>query len=180
MTLKSKRILLAIVFVITLIAAYLAPKREEKIALPAKRSTASADFVVQETEISKKESVQKSNFNEILKLKNRNRLDIMEGSSSFLAAKQWSPPPARIVPVVTQPVPVQIPQAPVLPFQVIGQLIEDGKVSIFLKYNAQNLVVHVGDTIADTYKVEGLNGSILTLLYLPLNQRQTLELRNIN
>jgi hypothetical protein len=173
------RILLSITLILTLIATYYAPNSKEQIALPTVRSTASADTMIQEAVLNNQEASQNSNLNEILKLKNRNRMDAKVDSMTFLAAKQWIPSKPKFEALITQPILPQIPQAPALPFQVIGQLIEDGKASVFLKYNDQNLVVHVGDIITDTYKIESLTDSVLTLLYLPLNQKQTLELRNV-
>jgi hypothetical protein len=112
-----------------------------------------------------------------------------EGVANVFARAAWLPPAAPSQPVgarppaaapllevpLTEPPP---PEAPPLPFHVLGRYVEDGKVAVFLQHNDQNLVVRVGETIADQYKVESLAGGVLTLVYLPLNQRQTLEVGN--
>lgn len=67
------------------------------------------------------------------------------------------------------------PQAPPLPFRVLGRYVVNGAVKIFLQYNGQDLVVQVGDSIDGLYRVENLNGGLLTLLYVPLKQKQTLD-----
>ncbi|NHZ99840.1 hypothetical protein [Massilia sp. CCM 8734] len=81
-----------------------------------------------------------------------------------------APPPA--------PAPLAEPaaQLPPLPFRVLGTHEQAGKTVVFLQQNEFNHVVRVGDTIGDTYKVESLEGSTLTLRYLPMNQTQTLDL----
>lgn len=72
------------------------------------------------------------------------------------------------------------PQAPPLPLKVLGRYVDDGKEKIFLQYNDQSLVVKVGDSIGDLYRVEDLSGGLLTVRYLPLNQKQTLEVGVFN
>lgn len=67
------------------------------------------------------------------------------------------------------------PQAPPLPFRVLGRYDESGKTVVFLEHQEQNLVVRAGEKIANDYKVESINDSTLTLRYLPLDQVQTLE-----
>jgi hypothetical protein len=46
--------------------------------------------------------------------------------------------------------------------------------------NDQNLAVRVGDTIAEQYRVERLEGQTLTLRYLPLDVLQTLDVGGKN
>lgn len=79
--------------------------------------------------------------------------------------------PADLLP----PPPPPPPQAPPLPFKALGRYVDDGKTKFFLQYNDQSLAVQVGDSIADLYQVENFNGGVLTLLYIPLNQKQTLD-----
>jgi hypothetical protein len=94
-----------------------------------------------------------------------------------------APPPApRVAKVVkSQPViaallPEPAPQAPPLPFQFLGRYKDAGQVAIFLQHADQNLVVRVGDVLQGQYKVESLTDTALHLIYLPLNQPQTLTL----
>jgi hypothetical protein len=62
----------------------------------------------------------------------------------------------------------------------MGRYVEDGQVLVFLQHNDSNLVVRVGDTIAEHYKVESLDGGTLTLRYLPLDQQQTIDVGSAN
>ena len=91
--------------------------------------------------------------------------------------KSWYvPPPAP------PPVPVRVestlppaPTAPQLPFSFLGQYQEDDRLVILLMKGERMLLVKTGEVIDGTYRVEGIEGRFLTLLYLPLGIRQTLD-----
>lgn len=73
--------------------------------------------------------------------------------------------------------------APPLPFRAFGRYGDGSNGSedvVFLMLNDQNLAVRVGDTIADQYRVERLEGQTLTLRYLPLDVLQTLDVGGKN
>ena len=83
--------------------------------------------------------------------------------------------PPTPVPIAQAAASAPAPQAPALPFQVLGRYENDGDNAVFLQYNDSNVVARVGDTIDDLYKVESLQDGVLTLVYLPLHQKQTLQ-----
>jgi hypothetical protein len=99
------------------------------------------------------------------------------GDAEVFASLQQAAPaaPAPAPAAATAGTAAATPSVPPLPFRLLGRMDESGRSAVFLQYNDQNLVVRVGDTIADQYRVESLKGNILTLLYLPLNQTQTLD-----
>lgn len=66
------------------------------------------------------------------------------------------------------------PTAPPLPFTYMGKLMSGGDLAVFLVQGERNLIVHEGDTIDSLYRVERIAEGDITLLFLPLNQRQTL------
>ena len=68
------------------------------------------------------------------------------------------------------------PTAPPLPFIYIGKYIEDNQLVVFLGYRGNNLLVKAGDIIQQTYKIETINPPVLTLTYLPMNIRQTIQI----
>jgi hypothetical protein len=112
---------------------------------------------------------------EVLRIRPREGADAAGEADTIFGATRWTPPPAAVVAAPVAVAPPPPPQAPPLPFRVLGRLVDDGEVAVFLQYNDQNLVVRVGDTVAQNYKVESLQGGTLTLLYTPLNQKQTLD-----
>jgi hypothetical protein len=97
------------------------------------------------------------------------------GDAALFASLQPAAASASAAPVAAAAEPEAATSAPPLPFKVLGRIDEPGRSAVFLQYNDQNLVVRVGDMIAGQYRVESLKGGILTLLYLPLNQTQTLD-----
>ncbi len=68
------------------------------------------------------------------------------------------------------------PAAPPLPFTYMGKLMSGGDLAVFLVQGERNLVVHEGDTIDSLYRVERISEADITLLFLPLNQRQTIPI----
>ena len=56
----------------------------------------------------------------------------------------------------------------------------DGRTVVFLDRQDEIYAAKVGDTIAGAYRVEEINGTEVVLTYLPLKQRQTLPISNIN
>jgi hypothetical protein len=78
------------------------------------------------------------------------------------------------------PPPPPSPAVPTLPFLAIGSLtgaeIAGGRPVAFLQQHDQLLVVHAGQSIGDTYRVESITPQRIEFVYLPLMQRQSLPL----
>lgn len=79
------------------------------------------------------------------------------------AAAQQAPAPAR-------------PEAPELPFRYMGKVIEDGKTEILLLRGDEHFVVAAGQKIDNEYRLDKVTASALTITYLPMKTKQTLEL----
>ena len=83
-----------------------------------------------------------------------------------------APPPAPVVVVAPPP-----PTAPPLPFTVMGSYAHPGDSTVyFLTRGDRVFDVHIGDTIDNTYSVDGAANGQLQLTYKPLNIQQTLPL----
>lgn len=76
--------------------------------------------------------------------------------------------------IAPPPPPPPKPRAPPLPFQFLGQLIEDGEVRVFIKDQGRHLVIKVGDVINATYAVEEISAGKVVFVYQPLQERQVL------
>ena len=89
-----------------------------------------------------------------------------------LKARSAKPPE----PVAPAPPPV----APPLPFVAVGSVegaeLTNGRPVAFIRQQDQLLVVHAGDTIKQTYRVDSITTQRIEFTYLPLMQRQTLAL----
>ena len=95
-----------------------------------------------------------------------------ERVANSFAPHDWTPPPPpRPKPVAPPP-----PTAPPLPYKVIGKKFEDGTWQVFLARQDQVFVVKPQDTLENTYRVEETKPPVMTLTYLPLQQRQTLPI----
>lgn len=90
---------------------------------------------------------------------------IQEGIDPF-RSKSWfiAPPP---------PLPAK-PTAPPLPFQYLGQIIEDEGTRIFLNHQGRHLLIKAGDVIGGVYAVEEILAGKVIFIYLPLKERQVM------
>ncbi len=98
--------------------------------------------------------------------------------SDPFAAKGWlpPPPPPPPPPAPVAPPPPPPPMAPPVPYKFIGQ-IEDksAKPAAFITKGDALFVVHVGDVIENTYRIESFNSAQVVITYLPLKQQQTID-----
>lgn len=167
---NRRHLLLAIILSMTLGAAYWAPESESLLVMPVERSTSVAGNADDRSAGRLELAGQPSTALQVL------ALQLRHGNDEPLAL--FSPPePIPLVqpaPVVAPPTPP--PQAPPLPFRVFGRYVDAGQQVVFLQINERNLAVRVGDVIDGQYRIESLHGSLLTFLYFPLQQMQTLDL----
>jgi len=96
------------------------------------------------------------------------------------APKDWSPPPRPVHPPpapVLAPPPPPVPTAPPMPFRFMG-LMEDNSAepAAFITKGDALYVVHVGDVVENTYRVESFNTAQVVVTYLPLQQRQSIDM----
>lgn len=68
------------------------------------------------------------------------------------------------------------PGAPPLPFVVIGKMVEDGKLAVFLSRGDESYSVRPGDTIGGEYRVDAVTDKEITFTYLPMKSKQRLPL----
>ncbi|UXY15216.1 hypothetical protein N8I74_18185 [Chitiniphilus purpureus] len=105
-------------------------------------------------------------------LQPRGRLD---GGNPFRSAG-WEPTPA---PATLLPPPAP-PQAPPLPFRLLGRYVDGERQSFFLQYGERNVVATVGDVIDETYRLVSFEQGVLNFNYLPLDIDQTLAVGEQN
>lgn len=179
---SGKRRLLGLVLLATLIAAWFAPPvaEHDDLGLSARvqSKTAQTNRSVQPQIPQVSSSFQGVSHEEfsVLKIRARGPEDERDEEDGLFTSTRWTRPVQEAeIPLAQQIVEAPPPQAPPLPFHFLGRHEEAGQTTIFLQHNEQNLVVQVGDTLAGQYKVESLKGTTLSLIYLPLNQLQNLE-----
>jgi len=93
-------------------------------------------------------------------------------AADAFAPKSWQPPP----PPPPKPGP---PKAPPLPFRYLGKVMQEGEVMAFLGHGARTHLARTGDILAD-YRIEDITPAEMTLVYLPLNEKQRLTFGSEN
>ena len=100
-------------------------------------------------------------------------------AASLFSVQSWyvappAPPPSQsTAPMVVQAPPA--PTAPPLPFAFMGSYRPDGApATFFLTAGDRVYDVKVGDTLDNTYSVDGLKSGQLLLTYMPLKIQQSL------
>ncbi|MGE7989559.1 hypothetical protein ACQKPE_00605 [Pseudomonas sp. NPDC089554] len=102
-----------------------------------------------------------------------------QSPKDLFPSQRWAKP-QTLATVTEQPAPAApaapaTPSAPVLPFQFIGRLGDRDDQQVFLQSGEKLYVVRQGDVIDDTYRLDRVSASELSLVYLPLHQSQTLS-----
>lgn len=130
------------------------------------------------SKISRREAVQP--VLPVLQLDKLARADAGEPEQDPFAGKSWYvPPPPPPQPKVVQEAPQ--PTAPSLPFRYMGRMQEEnGQALVYLTQGTRAYSVSQGDTIDGTYRVESISPAQVTLVYLPLNIKQRLNIGSAN
>lgn len=95
---------------------------------------------------------------------------------AFQVQSWYVPPPPSALPAAPPPPPAPPP----LPFTYMGQLLEDGKLTVFLTRQDQNYAVQPGATLDGMYRVDSVAPQRVVFTYLPLNMQQSLAIGNVN
>jgi len=96
---------------------------------------------------------------------------------AFQVQSWYVPPP---LPPALPAAPPPPPAPPPLPFTYMGQLLEDGKLTVFLTRQDQNYAAKPGDILDGTYRVDSVAPQRVVFTYLPLNMQQSLATGNMN
>lgn len=106
----------------------------------------------------------------------RESIDVGGAADTFKARSWLPPPPPPPAAVAAASAPPPPPSAPPLPFRFVGMLeLKSDRPTAFLAKGEALNVVHVGDVIDDTYRIESLSPARVVVTYLPLKQQQTLS-----
>lgn len=89
-----------------------------------------------------------------------------EGGADLFAVRSFRPPPPPAPPVT--------PMAPPLPFRHGGLLEDGGPLAVFLIEGERVHVLRAGDVLEGRYRVIAVSRARVDLVYLPLNQTQSL------
>jgi len=169
MTPKQRHIVLAVLLAATLSATAWVNLAEDNAT--ASESTAQPLQRVESREPTEKTPPRIN----ALKLDPLQRPALETAKTGLFGSKSW-----YVAPPAPKPLPPPPPSAPALPFSYMGKLIEEGQTTVFLSRQGRNFVVHAGDTIESTYRVDEINASFMTMTYLPLDKKQILPIGEKN
>ncbi|RKP46468.1 hypothetical protein [Trinickia fusca] len=97
--------------------------------------------------------------------------DLFSGQAVAPPLPYVAPPQAEVPP---------LPPIPVMPFTYIGKKAADGAWEVYLARGDETLIVHEKTVMDSTYRVESINPPTLSLVYLPQNVVQTLDIGSAN
>ena len=104
-----------------------------------------------------------------------------EAASLFSAHSWYVAPPASPPPPPMAPLPPPAPTAPPLPFAFMGSYRAEGggASTYFLTAGDRVYDVKVGDTLDNTYSVDGVKSGQLLLTYMPLKIQQSIAVGEV-
>lgn len=170
LTLRTRRMLLGAALAVTLIAVAWTHQQTQDEAAPG--------VVLPVKETTARRVATRADVHLALDKLHRNDAAKLAGIKDVFQTQSWyvAPPPPSSLPTAPPPPPAPPP----LPFAYMGQLLDNGKLTIFLTRQDQNYAVKPGDTFDGTYRVDSVDAQRVVLTYLPLNMQQTLATGNVN
>jgi hypothetical protein len=168
---KLRGWLLALALAATVAAAGWVGNREQSgvVVAPAARNGAPAERA--EPQQQRRDAANPGATGSTIEMEKLSQRPVARTFGEMFHARSWQPPP----PPVSARAPER-PSAPPLPFRFFGRLVDNGTTVVFLNRQDDIYAVKAGDTIGGAYRVEEINGSEVVLTYLPLRQRQTLQI----
>ena len=94
--------------------------------------------------------------------------DAERPAAQAFGTRSWTPVPPPPAPVV--------PRAPALPFVFLGKQLQGGAWQVFLAVGEDTRLARVATVIDGQYRVESIAPPQIVFTYLPLNERQTLDI----
>lgn len=94
-----------------------------------------------------------------------------DNQRTLFGSHNWAPPPPVMVP--SSPA---LSVAPPLPFQYLGKSKEADQWQVFLSRGEVTFIVKENDIVESVYQVQKISPPSMSLLYLPLNETQSLTI----
>lgn len=146
--------------VVTLFLVWKTPREDAGVVLPKRAATPATSGLA-------------GSGNAPVQFKLEARLPVADQMTDLFA-----PIVAKKARVADAPAAPVVPVAPPLPFTFVGKMIENGRVKIFLQEGETLHTVSEGEMLGNRYKVLGVDNGKISLLYLPLNVTQTINVGN--
>jgi len=95
--------------------------------------------------------------------------------ADLFGTRSWQPSPTPSSAAARGP---SVPRVPPLPYRYAGQSLHEGQMKGYLAKGDRVLPSRAGDTLEGTYRVQAIENTKITLLYLPLGQKQTIPVKS--
>jgi len=178
-----KKIVLGTAALATLLAAIFAPEDEGSIVGAATANTRQVERAPAPVLLA---AAAAPAVNPALAIHPRRNLDDDEDAATLFARQSWQTgTPQKIMPgqqaaQAAAPAAADPNAPPPLPFQFLGRFVDEGKAAYFLQAGERNVVARPGDLLEERYRFDGVVQGALQFTYLPLNQKQTLAVGDLN
>jgi hypothetical protein len=110
-----------------------------------------------------------------LSLPERTSLNEAPKGNLFASTSWAAPTPPSPAPPEAAPPPS--PEAPPLPYSFVGLLEDSAQPTAFLSNKEALLIVAAGQTIDGNYRIDKVSSKEIVLTYLPLNQKQIIQIK---
>jgi hypothetical protein len=108
-----------------------------------------------------------------LALPERSRLG--EFRTQLFSSRSWQPPAPKIS---TAPYVPPAPAAPPMPYRYAGKLVQGGRQSVLLAKGDRVFPINEAETLDDSYRVESIGETEVTLTYLPLAREERIPVNS--
>jgi hypothetical protein len=173
---KTFRLALGLGLAATLLAAVLAPEAADDLVAPVQRNHSPTERGAPSSSTGLTAATGASTSVDVLTIRPRSTDEDSPNAFGTVGhSPRATPASATVKPMKPQAL-VEEQQPPAMPFRVLGRYVDAGEETVFLQHAEQNIAARVGDVLSEQYKVESIAAGVLTLIYLPLNLRQTLDI----
>jgi hypothetical protein len=173
---KTFRLVLGLGLAATLLAAVLAPEAADDLVAPVQRYHSPTEPGSPSPSTGLTAATSASTSVDVLAIRPRGTDEDSPNAFGTVSRPPRAKPTAAAVKQVKPQALVEAQQPPAMPFRVLGRYVDAGEETVFLQHAEQNVAARVGDVLSEQYKVESIAAGVLTLIYLPLNLRQTLDI----
>ena len=94
------------------------------------------------------------------------RSSLGEPAGDLFGSQSWQPPTSTVAAAPVKPI------APPMPYRFAGKLVQNGELQIFLSKGDTPIPIKPGEILDGIYRVESIGEDRVTLIYLPLGQRE--------
>jgi len=96
-------------------------------------------------------------------------------NAALFGPQSWQPPVRQSVAPVATPA---APRVPAMPYRYAGRLLHEGQLKVYLAKGDRIFPIRKGDTLDGAYRVQSIEDTRITLVYLPLGRTQSIPVKS--